>query len=65
MCRSKEIDLAEIFSRESKEEMSHPLWLARVIQGLNKCLERLKKQNDIVVSKTALEILNTIFRYIH
>ena len=34
------------------------------MQGLNKCLERLRKQNDnIIVSKTALEILNTIFRY--
>ena len=51
-------------SSSQEQSASHPLWLARVIQGLNKSLERLRKESggDIMAVKTSLEILNTIFR---
>ena len=41
---------------------SHPLWKARVIQGLNRCLERFRKEHEVKVAKMTLEIINAIFR---
>ena len=51
------------FFFQSEEGSSHPLWLARIIQSLNKCLEQLRKENDVLIAKTAMVILNTIIRY--
>ena len=51
------------FFSSIKAPPSDPLWKVRITQGLNKCLEKLRKENEIVVAKTAMEILLTIFRY--
>ena len=48
----------------SQPKESHPLWKARIIQGMNNCLEKLRKENDIKVSKTTLEIVYAIFRFV-
>jgi len=52
------------FFYSTKAPPSDPLWKVRVTQGLNKCLEKLRKENEVAVAKTAMEILLTIFRYI-
>jgi hypothetical protein len=57
--KSKEFELAELHSH--KADTSNPLWLARIIQGMGKCLERLRReQNDILATKTTLQIISTI-----
>jgi hypothetical protein len=58
--KSKEFELAELH-RQSTTERSNPLWLARIIQGMGKCLERLRKdQKSILATKTTLQIISTI-----
>ena len=49
----------------TQAERSNPLWLARIIQGMGRCLERLRKdQKSVLATKTTLQIINTILRYI-
>ena len=49
-------------SLAAQPDTTNPLWMAREIQSLNKRLERLRLDNDVMTAKTALVILNTIFR---